>query len=187
MERRGEGNEKGGEQGDGLIWNIWMAHCVCVFTMSPKTPVYVHKSVCVSFRRTICHSSQSEVWKRAPGCESALHSSPESLQFRNHLIPSLTLHAPVRAPRWRGIMKLFWTVQRCDFAVPHECAPYKWAAEWWAGTKERGKEWGPFNHYVMIAANLSGESLTIQSLKIKIHQPLYLPVLSVRICTSFIH
>lgn len=65
--------------------------------------------------------------KRAPGCESALHSSPESRRFRKHLIPGLRLRAPVRARRWRGIMKLFsffiWMVQRCEFAVPHQCSP----------------------------------------------------------------
>lgn len=104
----------------GLMWSIWMAQyvcvCVCIYMPPKHECVYTGMCACVSFRKTICHSPQSEVWKRAPGYESALHSSPESLQFRKHLIPSLTLCAPVRGPRWRGIMKLFG---RCSDAISH--------------------------------------------------------------------
>lgn len=142
-----------GEQESGLHfgWNI------CVYLCSPICSVK-HQCVCIglcvyaffSIRRTTCHSPWIWVWKHAPGCESALHSSPGSLEFRKHLIPSLRLHAPVRNTTTERNNEAFWSVQRSGISVPNQCTPYIEAAECLTIAKELGQ----FKPYVMFTGKL---------------------------------
>lgn len=118
--RRGktEGNERRKRA------KVWVTSWINMKHMSTNV------CTCSLLRRTICHSRQSEVWKWAPGCESALHSSPESLRFRKHLIPSLTLRAPVRATVRDN--EAFWTAQQSELTPTptHTLQVHCWVTTW---------------------------------------------------------